>query len=137
MKTTIENKRIFGVYQEKTIHWHLNENGNYMINASDIAELLNINLSEFLENEIIKCQIKTLIEKKPKLTYYKVNNIPMSRILGHDLDLEDVVLIENGVFYFHKFLIYKMTNELDLAFYWWFDQILFDKMPEHANGIFI
>jgi hypothetical protein len=124
MKTTIENKRIFGVYQEKTIHWHLNENGNYMINASDIAELLNINLSEFLESEPAKLWISHLIDDKSKL-------------IDDSYKFEDVLLVENGNYYVHKFLIYKMTNELDFKFYWWFDQILYSKMPEHANGIFI
>ncbi|MFV8336415.1 KilA-N domain-containing protein [Flavobacterium sp. RSP29] len=137
METTIENKRIFGIYKDKTIHWHLNENNNYMINASDIAELLNIDLSKFLESQDAKLWIKTLIEKKPKLTHYKVNNVPQSRILGEDLALQDILLIENRNYYLHKFLIYQMTNELDREFYWWFDQILFNKISEHANGIFI
>jgi hypothetical protein len=124
METVIENKRIFGVYQDKTIHWHLNENGNYMINASDIADLLSINLSEFLESKEAKLWISHLINDK-------------SELISQHYNFEDVVLIEKGIYYLHKFLIYKMTNELDMKFYWRFDQILYSKIPEHANGIFI
>jgi uncharacterized protein with ATP-grasp and redox domains len=107
---------LFGVYNETDINYIINENGEYLFDASVMARIFNLNLSDFIEIEG-KEYINILIGKQ---------NFTKTRIM----DIDDILLIHNGTYYFHKFLIYRLVNEVNMNFYWWFDQLLYKGMTE-------
>ena len=112
---------LLGVYENTEIRYIINENDIYLFNASIIAKMFSLDLSSFIENdakELITCLI----------------SVPGSGSFKK-LDIEDLILIENGVFYFHKIIIYKLVYEVNVKFYWWFDQLLYKGMTE--KGMFV
>jgi hypothetical protein len=109
-------EELLGVYDNTEITYIVNEKEIYLFNASVVAKMFNLDLSNFIKKDA-HTLITSLISL-PKSNKYK------------QLDLEDVVLIENGVYYFHKLILYKLVYEVDVKFYWWFDQLLYQGMTE-------
>ena len=125
-------EKILGIYKETTFHYIHNENERFMINATDIAKHFNINLSEFLKEEETVLWIKTLLEKDYSPIKYKVNN-EQFETTGRSYTFEDIVLIDNGIYYFSKLLIYQLCKPLGM-FYWWMDGLFFELMKKDTTG---
>lgn len=123
-------KQLIGTFEGNQFHYAFNVNDRFMINASDIEKHYNLNLSQFLEGEESKSWIKHLLESKPTLTKYKINNVECESILGRSQTLEDIILIDNGEYYFHKFLIYELCKPYN-QFYWWIDAFFYEMMKNH------
>lgn len=128
----IENK-ILGTYKETTFHYIHNHNKRFMINATDIAAHFDINLSAFLEDEETKTWIKTLLDKDDSPFKYKVNGEEFTSTTDYSFTFEDVILIENGNYYFSKILTYQLCKPLGM-FYWWMDGLFFELMKNGPQG---
>lgn len=128
----IENK-ILGTYKETTFHYIHNHNKRFMINATDIASHFNINLSKFLEAEETKDWIKLLLEKENRPLKYQVTDNGIKSSTDYDYTFEDLILIENGIYYFNKILTYELCKPLGM-FYWWIDGQFWELIKNGPRG---
>ena len=120
METIKNTPIVIGNYQGVNFHYIFNENDRFLINASDIAKHFNIDLSAFLANQEADRWIKHLLKK--------------ANTEGKSRTIDDIVLIENGIYYFHKFLIYELTKPYH-DFYWWIDEFFYDLMVKYQNPL--
>lgn len=130
----IENK-IIGNYNEATFHYIHNHNDRFMINVTDIATHFNLNLSAFLQDEVTKKWIETLLKKDNSPLQYKVNGEKFTITTDYSHTFEDIILIENGKYYFCKFLTYELCKSLGM-FYWWMDGLFFELMKKEPEKRF-
>lgn len=120
METVIENQVVLGTYKGVDFHYVLNQKKAFMINASEIATFLKIDLSEYLNKETTKYYINHILKKEGK--FYDDINKTYGRVKETKTSLEDLLLIENGIYFFDYFLIYDMLKE-HLEFYFWIDDV--------------
>ena len=111
---------VIGTYEGVNFHYIFNENERFLINASDVAKHFNLNLSDFLEKEDTDRHIKHLLKKK--------------NTIGQIRTLDDIILINDGVYYFHKFLIYGLCKNIH-PFYWWIDEFFYDLMVKYQSPL--
>lgn len=122
MGTIKKNEVVLGIYDETTFHYVFNHNNRFMINATEIAIYLKIDLSEYLRKETTKRYIDLLLKQKPTLTKFKIDGEQYETMMGKNNNLEDVIIIEKDTYYFHDFLIHDLLKPF-LEFYFWFDDI--------------
>lgn len=122
MEITKNKPIVIGSYEGVDFHYLINSNNRFMLNAADIANYLKIDLSEYLQRDLTKIYIDQLLHRKPTLTKYKVNDKEVESIFGSNNTLEDVILIEDGIYYLHEFLIYDISKPF-LEFYFWIDDV--------------
>ena len=127
----IENK-ILGNYNETLFHYIHNHNDRFMINVTDIARHFKLNLSAFLQDEDTKKWIETLLKKDNSPLQYKVNGESFTSTIDNSYSFEDIVLIENGNYYFCKLLTYQLCKSLGM-FYWWMDGLFFELMKKEPG----
>jgi hypothetical protein len=123
MGTIKNNEVVIGTYDGVDFHYAFNQNKAFMINASEIASYLKIDLSEYLKKDSTKMYINSLL--KHNINFYNKRGNGYERIEGKEQTLEDILLIENQTYYFDYFLIYDMTKDY-LEFYFWIDDIRID-----------
>lgn len=105
---------LLGIYKEISINCFVNDSGRVMIDANAVSKILKIECSDFLKDSDTKetiniCLTSTNIKKR---------------------ELEDVLVIENGIYYFSHYLTYKFINEIDLGFSFWLSDKFNDKAVE-------
>ena len=127
-------QKLLGEKDGVIYHFIHNENGRFMINATDIAKSFNINLSEFLEKEETKLWIECLLKKDKAPVRYKVDGEEYESTIDRNYKLEDVILIDNGIYYFGKLLTYELCKPLGF-FYWWMDGLFYELMKKDTNGL--
>lgn len=116
----MKNKeQIFGEYNGHNIHHISNDNDIWMFNASDIAKIFDNDISAFLELQDTKDYISILL-KKDYPDEYK-------------LSLEDILLIVDGVYYLHHFMMHVYIRQFDYSFQFWFDDLFWDKREVSAR----
>ena len=130
----IKNK-VLGNYNETTFHYIHNHNDRFMINVTDIATHFELNLSDFLEDEVTKIWIQTLLKKDKAPLQYKVNGETFTSKTDYSFTFDDIVLLENGSYYFCKQLTYQLCQSLGM-FYWWMDGLFFELMKKEPGKRF-
>lgn len=127
------NQKLLGIYKDTKIHYIFKQNKRFMVNATEVTNYLNIDLSEYLQRDSTKHYIDHLLRQKPTLTKYKVDGEEFEAIIGEHIALEDVLLIENEIYFLHEFLIYDLCKPF-LDFYFWIDSISIKTRFELLNS---
>jgi hypothetical protein len=130
MVNLIDNQVVLGTYKGVDFHYIFNQNKAFMINASEVANFLKIDISEYLNKETTKYYINSLLNYD--IDCYDKTVSGYERVKGKKNTLEDLLLIENGTYFFDYFLIYEITKE-HLSFYFWIDHIRIDTIRGLLN----
>lgn len=118
------------IYQETQIHFALQNEGNVMVNATEMAKLFNKRTDHFLQNESTKQFIQEL--KVPEMS----GILESKRLLNRGC-LDHKIIDNrgrNGI-YFERRLALKFAAWLDVKFEVWvfstLDEILFGNYKQH------
>ncbi len=115
------------IYQDTAIHFLLGNQGNVMINATDMAKAFNKKITHFMENENTKRFISVCLNSR-KSDYLKIKS-------QDDLFLSKQ---KKGTF-MHKVLALKFASWLDAEFEFWIystiDNLIFGKYEIHKQKV--